>query len=304
MVMRNEFCAAIADVMSASESTFFLTGDLGFNALEGIQQLAGSRFINAGVAEQSMVGIAAGITSTGNEAFVYSIAPFATFRCAEQIRLDVCIHDLPVYIVGNGGGYGYGIMGATHHAIEDIACMSALDNMACWIPAFADDVRFCVERMRAERKPAYLRLGMGRQRPTASVCGPSSPVVRARSPRVTVVALGPIVGNVLDALVSTGSDVPADVFSVIRIPLDEPDIAQIATSVESSRRLVVVEEHVSRGGLSEYIVARLHDMGLDRFHCIRLCAAGYPNKLYGSQRYHQMQSGLDAASIAAELRRA
>ncbi|MBU3740880.1 MAG: transketolase [Candidatus Kapabacteria bacterium] len=301
--MRNEFCAAIANVMSESTTTFFLTGDLGFNALEGIQQLAGSRFINAGVAEQSMIGIAAGIASCGNDAFVYSIAPFATFRCIEQIRIDVCIHDLPVYIVGNGGGYGYGIMGATHHAIEDIGCMSTLYNMTCWIPAFADDVRYCIDSMRAERKPAYLRLGMGRPRPAASVCGPASPVTLASDPKVTVVTLGPIIANVLDALERVGSDVPADVFSVIRIPLDEADIARIAASVEASGRLIVVEEHVARGGLSEYLIARLHDMGLDGFRCSRLCAAGYPNKLYGSQRYHQAQSGLDADRIAAALRR-
>jgi transketolase len=91
-----------------------------------------------------MVGVAAGLAYKGFEVFTYSIAPFAIYRCFEQIKIDVCIHNLPVFIVGNGGGYGYGIMGATHHAIEDIACVSSLPNMTCWIPAFTEDVEYCL----------------------------------------------------------------------------------------------------------------------------------------------------------------
>jgi len=301
--MRVEFCQAIEHAMIQSDSTFFLTGDLGFNALESVQKVGGDRFVNSGVAEQSMIGVAAGIASLGNEAFVYSIAPFTTFRCLEQIRLDVCIHDLPVYIVGNGGGYGYGIMGSTHHAIEDIGCMSTLDNMTCWIPAFSDDVGYCVDQLRASRKPGYLRLGMGPTRPTnATPCAPVSTVASALDSTATVVCLGPIVGNVLAALEVIDGQVAVDVLSVIRIPLSDKDISLIAESIKKSRMLIVIEEHVARGGLAEYILPRVLDLGLPRFTVKRPYAAGYPNKLYGSQRYHQQLSGLDPTSIASLLR--
>ena len=296
--MRNEFRDVIAEIMVSSTSTYFLTGDLGYNALEKVQANGGGRFINAGVAEQSMVGIAAGIASLGNEAFVYSIAPFATFRCLEQIRLDVCIHDLPVYIVGNGGGYGYGIMGATHHAIEDIGCLSALDNMVCWIPAFSDDVEYCIANIRAERGPAYLRLGMGRTRPEGSErFSHVSKVVSSADPRVTIVTLGPVVSNVLDALELSDVAVDADVFSVARLPFDKQAIADVVRSLSQSRKLMVVEEHVSRGGLSEYFLSVLADLKCHDFETYRLNAKGYPNGLYGSQRYHQTLSGLDASGI-------
>lgn len=300
--MRNEFRDTLAEIMQDSPATYFLTGDLGYNALEKVQECAGERFINAGVAEQSMVGIAAGIASLGNEAFVYSIAPFATFRCLEQIRLDVCIHDLPVYIVGNGGGYGYGIMGATHHAIEDIGCLSTLNNMVCWVPAFSDDVVHCVDRIRSERRPAYLRLGMGRIRPDGSEAfSDVSRVVAALDPRVTIVTLGPVVSNVLEGLEMVGSEFQADVYSVARLPFDATSIDDIVRSLALSRRLMIVEEHVSRGGLSEYLLSKLADIGTLDFESYRLNAKGYPNGLYGSQRYHQMLSGLDVASIHALL---
>jgi transketolase len=301
--MRNEFRDTIAEVMVQSDSTFFLTGDLGYNALEKVRDCAGARFINAGVAEQSMVGVAAGIASLGNEAFVYSIAPFVTFRCLEQVRLDVCIHNLPVYIVGNGGGYGYGIMGATHHAIEDVGSVSALDNMVCWIPAFADDVAPCVHAIRSERRPAYLRLGMGRNRPEASeTFSAVSCVNRGSAPNVTVLTMGPVISNVIDAVSELECAAVADVFSVARIPFDGSATAKIVASLQKTQKLLIVEEHVTRGGLAEYVLTVLADAGCSEFTTHRLYAKGYPNKLYGSQQYHQTMSGLDAKSISSLLR--
>src|ERR1035438_1328963 len=114
IIMRKTF-SNIIEKIGEDDKIIFLTGDLGFNAFENIQTKMKDRFINTGVAEQNMIGMAAGMASKGYSVFCYSIAPFVTYRCLEQIRVDVCFHKLPVFIVGNGGGYGYGIMGATHH---------------------------------------------------------------------------------------------------------------------------------------------------------------------------------------------
>src|SRR6478735_9494086 len=121
--MRGDFVTAVESVLVRDQSGLFITGDLGFNAFEGLAAKLGKRFINAGVAEQSMMGLAAGFALTGLRPWVYSIAPFATYRCLEQIRNDVCLQQLPVRIVGNGGGYSYGIMGPSHHALEDLAVL-------------------------------------------------------------------------------------------------------------------------------------------------------------------------------------
>ena len=123
--MRNAFCQALVEAASRAEFVF-LTGDLGFRALEPLRDALGSRFINAGVAEQNMVSVAAGLARSGLRPWVYSIAPFVYARPFEQIRNDVCLHRLPVVLVGNGGGYGYGVMGATHHALEDYGSLLCL----------------------------------------------------------------------------------------------------------------------------------------------------------------------------------
>src|SRR6185369_242613 len=130
--MRNEFCEAMV-ALAPQPDFVFLTGDLGFKALEPLQQAAGPRFLNAGVAEQNMVSVAAGLAEEGFKPWAYSIAPFLYARPLEQIRNDLCLHRLPVKLVGNGGGYAYGVMGATHHALEDIGALRVLPNMGLYL---------------------------------------------------------------------------------------------------------------------------------------------------------------------------
>ncbi|HEX4447771.1 MAG TPA: hypothetical protein VH044_13575, partial [Polyangiaceae bacterium] len=142
--MRVPFVRAVSDVLAGDPKSMFITGDLGYGALEELSAKLGKRFLNAGVAEQNMVGVAAGAALTGLRPWVYSIAPFATYRCVEQIRNDVCLHDLPVRIAGNGGGFTYGIMGSTHHALEDLAVLKSLPNMQLFFPCANDHVAAAV----------------------------------------------------------------------------------------------------------------------------------------------------------------
>ena len=138
--MRNLACEKWIDL--AGDSNFvFLTGDLGFMALESLQIVLGPRFINAGIAEQNMVSVACGLALEGMNPWVYSIAPFCYARPFEQIRNDICHHNLPVKLVGNGGGYAYGPMGASHHALEDYGALLTLPNMRAYVPAFGEDLK-------------------------------------------------------------------------------------------------------------------------------------------------------------------
>ena len=164
--MRKHFSAHIEQLVEKEKDIVFITGDLGYAALENLASKMGDRFINAGVAEQNMVGVAAGIASQGYRVICYSIAPFIVYRCLEQVRNDVCFHNMPVYLVGNGGGYGYGIMGSSHHAIEDIATLSGLPNMTCYVPSFIEDMHTCLDTMLSGRKPSYFRLGLGKNMPS------------------------------------------------------------------------------------------------------------------------------------------
>lgn len=297
--MRKEFSAGIERIAATDDKVVFITGDLGYNALENLVEQMGPRFINAGVAEQNMVGVAAGMAYKGYKVFCYSIAPFVVYRCLEQFRNDVCLHNMPVFLVGNGGGYGYGIMGSTHHAIEDLACLSSLQNVNTYIPAFADEVDPMLDQIVAEGRPAYLRLGAGGKTPDDSqTYGTFKHVVRSADSLGTVVALGPVVGNVITALQDEQLSGQFDVYTATNLPLNLP--TELAHRW-ARKPLLVVEEHVSIGGLAQQLSVKLLADGAAPSHFVSLSAQGYPNGLYGDQKYHQQQSGLDAANIVRQL---
>ncbi len=298
--MRKEFAAGIERLARSDEKLIFITGDLGYAALESVQQTMGPRFINAGVAEQNMVGVAAGLAYRGYKVFCYSIAPFAVYRCLEQFRNDVCLHKMPVFLVGNGGGYGYGIMGSTHHALEDLACLSSLQNVSTYIPAFADEVEPMLDQIVANGQPTYLRLGYGPNTPDgAETIGAFRHIVKAhREPAATVVALGPVAANVLKAIDMDSLRAQIDVFTATNLPFDLP--ASLAHQW-AKKPVLVVEEHVSVGGLAQQLSVQLLQIGAAPSRFVSLTAQGYPNGLYGSQAYHQQQSGLDADNISQHL---
>ena len=170
--MRVDFTKAVLECLKRDGQSMFVTGDLGYNALEPIASELGKRFVNAGVAEQNMMGVAAGLALTGHKPWVYSIIPFTTYRCLEQIRNDVCLHHLPVRIVGNGGGYTYGIMGSTHHALEDLAVLKCLPGMQLYFPCENNHVSAAVAQIDQLKTPSYLRL---------SISSHTAPVPRALS---------------------------------------------------------------------------------------------------------------------------
>lgn len=302
--MRIEFCAWLEEYAASHPEVVVLTGDLGFQALEQVRERIGRRFVNMGVSEQNMVSVAAAMASEGLTPFCYSIAPFAVFRPAEQIRLDVCLHNLGVKFIGNGGGYGYGIMGATHHALEDIALLSSLPGMSCFAPATGSDVAATADAMMQTPGPSYFRLVRGELPPGAALSAPFAPVRRMETPgghaaaRLTVVGLGPAVLNTLAAAGVDDGDV--DWFVASRLPLPSFPSA-LRESIERTGRLLVVEEHVERGGLAEHLALALLREGLAPKLWSR-SATGYPSGKYGSQAFHQKESGLDTDSLGALMR--
>lgn len=293
--MRKEFSASIEKLMIENEKIVFMTGDLGYNALENLQNRFPNRFFNTGVAEQNMVGMAAGLASKGFKVFCYSIAPFVVYRCLEQFRNDVCLHDLPVFIVGNGGGYGYGIMGSSHHAIEDLACLSGLQNVKCWVPGFSDSVEPVLNQIVKLNKPAYLRLGVGGISPAYKNYGS----IKYLNPKMAfndtiIICLGPIVGNVL----SIAENQHFSICIVEELPLEIPDV--FFEEIES-KNVIVVEEHISIGGLGQQLGILFLEKGVKLRSFKSLRAEGYPDGVYGSQKFHQEKSNLTPSQILAEI---
>ncbi|MPR36663.1 transketolase family protein [Salmonirosea aquatica] len=299
--MRVEFSQSIEKLAAADESVVFITGDLGYNAFENLRDVMGPRFINAGVAEQNMVGVAAGMAYKGFKVFCYSIAPFVVYRCLEQFRNDVCFHNLPVFLVANGGGYGYGIMGSSHHTLEDLACLSGLQHVTAYVPAFSDEIEPMVQHIATQARPTYLRLGAGKKTPVDSFQTGSFKVVHAaENPEITLVTLGPITNNALFALHEQENLLKSvTVLAANTFPLEISET--IHTILAGSSAIVIAEEHISTGGLAQQLSVQLLEKGIrpDRF--VSLHAQGYPGHKYGSQQYHQRLSQLDAASLAESL---
>lgn len=157
--MRNAFIEELVSLAATHHNIALVVGDLGYSVVEPFANRFPDRFINAGVAEQNMTGLAAGMASEGYHVFTYSIANFPTFRCAEQIRNDVDYHGLSVTVVAVGGGLAYGALGYSHHAVQDYALMRGMPNMLIAAPGDPMEVRACMRYLVTHPQPSYLRLG-------------------------------------------------------------------------------------------------------------------------------------------------
>ena len=298
--MRDEFARTMIALFRKRSDLVFLTGDVGYMAIEGIAEAYGERFINAGIAEQNMVSLAAGLSREGHLAWVYSIAPFVTFRPYEQIRTDVCLHELPVKLVGNGGGYGYGIMGATHHALEDIGAMRVLPNMRLYLPLTRPDVSQAVSLMAEDPHPNYLRLNTAAEIPGG--VPPFAPWRKIKpGRRCIVIGIGPVVGNLYEMGDESLLD-DLEIWSVGMLPLDGIP-ADLIASIEGKQRLVILEEHYRACGMAESLSYLLLKQGVCPRSFTSLHAKGYPSGRYGSQRWHQEENALAGRALRAHLER-
>jgi transketolase len=293
--MRDALCQSLLS-HSLRTDFVFLTGDLGYKALEPLRDALGERFINAGVAEQNMVSVAAGLARESLRPWVYSIAPFVYARPFEQIRNDVCFHRLPVVLVGNGGGYGYGVMGATHHALEDYGVLLTLPSMRAYIPAFDQDVKVMIDRLFEVDHPAYLRLGLSEQ-PKEWVVPPYEPWRRLLSGEGwLIVVTGTLVGGIWDAVAKLEQPARPTLWVLSELPPGGfPD--EFLADLARARGLLVVEEHARQGGMGQIIASLLLEYGQMPRHFASRTAQGYVSGRYGSQKFHRTESGIDPAAI-------
>ncbi len=296
--MRAEFAQAMIALFAKRKDLVLVTGDLGYMALEEVAKTYAERFINAGIAEQNAVSLAAGLAHEGQLPWVYSTAPFVVLRPYEQIRNDVCLHKLPVKLVGTGGGYGYGIMGATHHALEDVGAMRVLPNMRIYVPLAAADVEQVVNLMAQDPLPNYLRLDTAVEIPGPLVAfAPWRRLKRGR--RCVVIGMGPVVRNLYDI----GDEALLDdleIWSVGILPVDDLP-AELIASVREKTRVVTIEEHYGSCGLGEALSHRFLAHAVCPQSFIALHAAGYPSGGCGSQRWHQEESGLRGPALLSCL---
>lgn len=257
--MRTAFVDTLIEAAEADPAIWLINADLGFSVLERFAERFPDRYLNVGVAEQNMVGVAAGLALSGFKVFLYSIANFPTQRCLEQIRVDVCYHDAHVIVAAVGGGFAYGSQGYTHHAIEDLAVMRALPGMRVCAPADPHETRAFVHDLVGTPGPGYLRLGRGGEPAIHSAPlaeAPRGPIVLREGNDVTIVGTGAILPEILGAAdLLAGQGVSARVLSLPRLkPLAED---ALMAALAGSRLVATVEEHSLIGGLRDAVAPLL-----------------------------------------------
>jgi len=244
--MRNAFIEHLISLFENDESLFLVVGDLGYTVVDPLVEKYPDRFLNVGVAEQNMTAVASGLAKEGYKVFTYSIANFTTLRCLEQIRNDICYHDLPVCVVSVGGGFMYGYLGPTHHATEDIGILRTLPRMRVFVPFSCDSARCALDEVVASPGPAYIRLG----REGLDVAGVTHNGlfrVKAHSQASRAEAAVLCVGKISPEVVALAEQRKADLWAICRVkPLPEADIARLVADYQD---LLVVEDHQRQGGV-------------------------------------------------------
>jgi transketolase len=306
--MRDTFAQAFYDQAQSNPKLFMVVADISpASKIANFKQEFPTRFIDVGVAEQTLIGLSAGLALQGYKPFAYTIANFTIYRPFEQVRNDLCYQNLPVTVVGMGAGITYSPLGATHHTLEDIAVMSAIPNMSIIAPCDPAEVTEAVKAAVMHDGPMYLRLGKSGE-PVLTQSAPDSfrfgklRQIQSGSD-IAILSYGPIMKMAIDLAeklrAERGNSVA--VYSVHTLkPLDKESIASV---MQSFSRVVVIEEHVEQGGLG----AQVKQIGWDSHASCKLHTFSLKNEflhVYGSQDDIRRSHGLSLDQIYPQVTKA
>lgn len=297
--MRTVFITKLIKQARIDDSIFLIVGDLGFSVVEPFAKEFPERFLNAGVAEQNMTGIAAGLAKEGYNVFTYSIGNFPTLRAMEQIRYDVCYHNLNVNIVSVGAGFAYGSLGASHHATEDIGMMRTLPNMRVFSPGDPLEAELITEHIVKNPGPSYLRLGKAgeplvhKSNAEISICEIISVIDKKLSDTV-VIATGSILKYAYDYL-KENKEKAHDLYSCPTIkPIYQKSLINLA---KNYKYIITLEEHQKSAGFGSAIIEGLSDLRfenkINNFPIVkRIAIEDKFISVGGSQDYIRNEAGL------------
>jgi len=300
--MRKAFVNKLTQLVSKNRDIYLLTGDLGFSIFDEFQKDFPDNYLNVGLSEANMIGMAAGLALAGKQVFVYSIIPFVTLRCLEQIRNDLCYQRLPVKIIGVGEGLSYGTAGATHHALEDIAIMSALPEMTVIAPGDPVEVECAVENSLELKGPCYIRLGKSGEpilHKEEFIFKIGKSIVLKNGGDVTIISTGNMLETALKVHdILKKENINCKIVSMHTIkPIDREIIVKSANNMDI---IVSIEEHNKIGGLGSHIASVILEERLN----IKYLQIALPDKFIhtiGSQNNLREVYGLTSVQISAKI---
>ena len=295
--MRTAFIQQLIEEAKINDKVFLLVADLGYGVVEGFAKQFPERFLNVGIAEQNMAGIAAGLAKEGFIPFIYSIGNFPTLRCMEQIRYDICYHQLNVNIIAVGGGYAYGSLGTSHHTTEEIGMLRTIPNLCVCAPADANESRKLTAMAVNDTQPYYIRLGKNGELPVHEnediSIEKGTPILLRQGEKVAVIATGSIVWDALDFVSQNKLNV-----SVYSVPFIKPmQKENFQTLFSQYDKIITMEEHQASAGFGSAILECLNDLVeenlLDNHPKIkRIAIPDTFSTISGSQKYLKDLNGL------------
>jgi transketolase len=298
--MRTAFIRQLIEEAKINDKIFLLVADLGFSVVEPFAEQFPSRYLNVGVAEQNMAGIAAGLAMEGFHVYIYSIGNFPTLRCIEQIRYDICYHNLPVNIVAVGGGYAYGALGPSHHATEEVGMLRTIPNLVVCAPGDPEEAKAVTIFTARLAGPSYIRLGKAGE-PTVHPAkigslkiGHALPVIIGKN--TAILTTGAMLKNAVDFVKE--HELPASVYS---FPFIKPlNVEMLLTIFKSYSSIITLEEHQLQGGFGSAILEVLHDClsdnSLSQNSIPRIRRIGIQDKFFsvaGSQEFLRKKAGIE-----------
>lgn len=297
--MRKAFNEELLGIAKRDTSVFMVLADIGYGEIEGFAEAFPDRFINCGVAEQNMTGVACGIAMEGNTAITYSIANFPTLRCLEQVRNDVCYHNANVKIVIVGGGMAYGPLGISHHSTEDLAIMRALPNLVVIAPCDIPEARAATHAMMCYQGPVYYRCGYKNEldvHDTAIDFEIGKAITVRSGSDATVIFTGTIGYNCKQAVEQLETEgIHCRLVSMHTVkPIDKEAIIKAA---KETGAIVTVEEHNRLGGFGGAVAEVLMDAGVGNVKFKRLALPDVNVSKIGSQEWLRDQYGLGVKDI-------
>lgn len=297
--MRNHFAKKLYELARDDERIFLVSGDIGNRLFDNFKVEFPGRFLNSGVAEQNMVGVAAGLATQGFRPVVYTIASFATARCFEQIKLDVCYQESPVVLVGTGAGLSYASLGPTHYSLEDLAILRALPNMQILAPGDIHEISSCLEIAVSSGLPSYLRLGKkGEPTVHSSQQDLVSPHWVEVKPGRDIAVLGCGTGlGIAEKIVEELSRANIE-SALLSCPFVKPlDMDFIVNRLPSFSLVITVEEHSRVGGFGSAVLEALNDSNLDSRGVIRVCCDDRFPKVIGDQQFTRQNLGIRVEDV-------
>jgi len=298
--MRTAFIQELIKIARENPRIFLLVGDLGFSVVEPFAEEFPDRFLNVGIAEQNMTGIAAGLAMCGYHPFTYSIGNFSTLRCLEQIRNDICYHNLPVTVVAVGSGFSYGPLGATHHATEDLGVLRTMPNLTVCSPGDPLETQICTRLVSQLSGPSYLRLGKAGEpsvhKTLPEICYGESISLRGKYNRV-VCTTGGMLALAKEAISTLDLNLGLVSFPFVK-PIDQLMIKKLA----KCDGILTIEEHQINCGFGSAIVEVLSDLfangSIQNFPRVdRLAIADCFMNVAGSREYLLSQAGLHVSEV-------